>query len=189
MWALGFVLVVVGMLFYAYPIIQKRYFSDSSPESQGGAIRENNVSEEDEGLVSSEEKETVDGTDEIQPSESSDNGVSENPEDIGSVNIDTNERDGSADVFANITNYHCSSGCEAFANNFQYLEYCQQVCGISEIKDVSESDCKKKDGLPADYCYKDLAINKLDASFCNKIDDGNIFTTCKTRILQEVIEK
>lgn len=193
LFALFSLLLLFGVAFYVFPIIRDRYFPSSQKSSSedsgssGSETASQETDEEENHSVSSSE--TADGTNSEESSESVDTTSSGTEEEIGSVNIDTNERDGDEGVFASITNYHCSSGCEAFANNFQYLEYCQQVCGILEVKDVSESDCKKKDGLEAEYCYKDLAINKLDASFCNKIDDGNIFTTCKTRILQEVLEK
>lgn len=89
-------------------------------------------------------------------------------------------------MYAHITTEHCATDCQAFANNLSYFEYCQQVCGISPEKNVT--NCDGKEGLQKDYCLKDLGIKKLDASICEKIEDVNIRNTCKNRISEDQIE-
>ncbi len=97
---------------------------------------------------------------------------------------DKNSSDGN--MFAHITTEHCDTGCKAFANKLNFLEYCQQVCGLVPIKNVKNCDNKKD--LQKDYCNKDLAITKKDASICAKIKDVNIQQTCQNRIAQDIIE-
>ncbi len=192
------IFLIAGVVWYSYPVIRDRYFPSSEDDSQSENTSVQDTSENVSGAESAEEKATEDHS--VSSEDTTDGTSSSDTTEVtgtdeetssgdGTINIDTNERGGDDEVFASITNYHCSSECKAFANNFQYLEYCQQVCGLSDEKDVSESDCKKKDDLEKDYCYKDLAIKKLDASYCNQIDDANIFKTCKTRIMQEALEK
>jgi hypothetical protein len=72
------------------------------------------------------------------------------------------------------------------AMDLKLLEYCQQVCGISPIKEVS--GCDGKSNLEKDYCLKDLAVSKKDASICKQIADANIELTCKNRITQDILE-
>ncbi len=96
------------------------------------------------------------------------------------------ETDVTGSVAAHITSQHCNSNCQAFANDLSLLEYCQEVCGISPVKNVTICDSKK--GLQKDYCNKDLAINKKDASLCDKIQDANLKQACKNRISQDIIE-
>jgi|GEM_PF-1931007 len=88
---------------------------------------------------------------------------------------------------AHITTEHCRTGCQAFANKLDYFEYCQQVCGITPEKNVSQ--CDGKDGIEKDYCLKDLGITKSDSSICDKIEDANVKKTCKNRIFQDLIEQ
>ena len=92
----------------------------------------------------------------------------------------------SGSVLANITPEHCADNCQAFSIDLGLLEYCQEVCGISPIKNVTS--CDGKDGIQKDYCLKDLAITKEEASKCSAINDANIQQTCKNRIAQDAIE-
>jgi hypothetical protein len=108
---------------------------------------------------------------------------------IGAASIDVNQRDGSsATVKANITNEHCRNDCKAFAGDFSFLEYCQQVCGLSPTKTVSSADCDSLNGLYKDYCLKDLAIGKNNLSTCKEIADTNIRTTCTARVTEDIVE-
>jgi hypothetical protein len=106
----------------------------------------------------------------------------------GKISIDPNKTDSqtSGNMFAHITTEHCRAGCQAFANKLDYFEYCQQVCGITPVKNVSK--CDGKDGIEKDYCIKDLGITKSDSSICDKINDVNVQKTCKNRIAQDIIE-
>ena len=96
------------------------------------------------------------------------------------------EQDVTGSVAAHVTSQHCNSNCQAFKNDSSLLEYCQEVCGISLVKNVTSCDSKK--GLQKDYCNKDLAINKKDASLCENIQDANLKQACKNRISQDIIE-
>ncbi|MDD5396701.1 MAG: hypothetical protein PHW24_01430 [Candidatus Moranbacteria bacterium] len=106
------------------------------------------------------------------------NAVSKNPVSV------TPEIKGSK--LANITPEHCSNDCQAFSIDLKLFEYCQQSCGISPIKNVSNCDDKKD--IQKDYCLKDLAITKKDLSACDKVSDGNIKQSCKNRIEQDAFE-
>ena len=90
------------------------------------------------------------------------------------------------DILAHITPEHCSNNCQAFKIDLKLFEYCEQSCGISPIKKVS--DCNGKKELEKDYCNKDLAVIKKDISLCEKIKDANIKQACKNRISQDIIE-
>ena len=92
----------------------------------------------------------------------------------------------SGSMLAHITPQHCTDNCQAFASDLSLLEYCQQVCGISPIK--NETSCDGQKDIQKDYCLKDLAISKEDASKCDNINDANIKQTCKNRIAQDAIE-
>lgn len=101
--------------------------------------------------------------------------------------VSTNDKNsGKGDMFAHITTEHCDMDCKAFIHDFQFLEYCQQVCGIAPIESVT--NCDKEKDLQKDYCNKDLAITRGDSSLCGKIKDINIKQTCQNRILQDIVE-
>lgn len=90
-------------------------------------------------------------------------------------------------MMANITPQHCDDECKAFAIDLSLFEYCQQVCGISPVKKVTNCDDKKD--IRKDYCLKDLAINKKDALLCDKIEDDNIKKTCSNIIEETVLRE
>ena len=170
-----FLILLIAVGYYSYPIIKNRYFpavsKSDQTENQNQSQENNTQSNSFKNNPSSEE-----------PSTDNDK--------IESISIDVNNQTNSSeDVLVNITNEHCDSECKAFANNFEHLEYCQQVCGISPSKKVSTSDCKEKKDLAKDYCFKDLAIRKKDFSICDKIEDSNIKNACKDRITQDIIEQ
>lgn len=173
----------IASVYYSYPIIKNRYFPAVSKSDQ---TENKNQSQENNKQPDSFESNPSDA--ENNP-ESTEESLTDNDE-IESISIDANnQNNNSEDILANITNEHCDSECKAFANNFEHLEYCQQVCGISPAKKVSTSDCKEKKDLAKDYCFKDLAISKKDFSICDKIKDSNIKDACKNRITQDIIEK
>lgn len=89
-------------------------------------------------------------------------------------------------VLAHITPEHCDNDCNAFKIDLKLYEYCQQSCGISPIRNVS--DCSEEKGIQKDYCLKDLAVLKGDFSRCAPISDANIKQACQNRISQDAIE-
>ena len=178
-----FLILSIAIGYYAYPIIKNRYFPAVSKSDQ---TENQNQSQEDNKQPDSFENNLPDAENN---SESAEESSTDNDE-IESISIDANNQNNAHEnVLANITKEHCNSQCEAFANNFEHLEYCQQVCGISPSKKVSTSDCEEKKDLAKDYCFKDLAIRKKDFSICDKIEDSNIKNACKDRITQDIIEQ
>lgn len=95
-------------------------------------------------------------------------------------NIDASE------ILPNISAKDCDNECQNFKDNAQNLTYCQQVCGIAPIKEVST--CDDKNNIEKDYYFKDLAIIKKDSSLCGKINNANIKLTCQNRITEDIIE-
>lgn len=171
--------LLIGATIWIAPIIKQRYFQ-SAPEKI--SIDDSIINQFD-----SNDNIIVENNTEISSEESS--GAAQKDEEIEEIKIDSSNLNSQGEnVLAHITAEHCNSECKAFANNFDYLEYCQQVCGISPIKEVSQSDCEDKNDLVEDYCWKDLAIAKKDFSICNKIEDSNVKETCKNRITQDIIE-
>lgn len=90
-------------------------------------------------------------------------------------------------IYINVTPPDCVRECEPYKYDEKELRYCQNVCGISE--NTSTNDCDQLKDLDKDYCYKDQAIKKKDASICDNISDTAIKKTCKNRIQEEIIEK
>lgn len=89
-------------------------------------------------------------------------------------------------IYINVTPPDCMRECEPYKYDEKELKYCQNVCGISE--DVSTNDCDKLKDLEKDYCYKNQAVEKKDASICDNISDTAVKRTCKNRIQEEILE-
>ena len=181
-----FVIALAILAYLAFPIIKERYFgngnSKEEPKSSFIPIG-NNANQSDN---SSQEPNAVDNTSDTSDLEKSlSGGKTTTDESASPVNI--NERNTSGESLTHITTEHCDNNCQAFAMDFKLLEYCQQVCGIASIKEVS--NCDDKNNIEKDYCLKDLAVNKKDFSLCEKINDANIRLTCQNRIAQDIIEK
>ncbi len=168
--------IFIGAMFWIVPIFKNRYFQEK--EENKTSIQ---IEQEDSNIINS--------PDENIPSSVSED-VKTQEENIPEIKIDEVKSDSQKDenVLVSITSEHCNSECKAFESNFEFLEYCQQVCGISPAKEVSASDCEAKKDLARDYCFKDLAIIKKDFSLCEKIKDSNVKKTCKNRITQDIIE-
>lgn len=178
--------IILAFGFYAYPIIKNRYFqneekssivnisNEAVPESPMDIEAEPNTGEMPSDAPTLEE--SLGGNTEPQDNISNDSGL-----------LNLNDR-GTPDSenLAHITTEHCNSNCDAFAIDFELLEYCQQVCGIAPIKEVS--NCDGKSGIEKDYCLKDLAIGKKDSKLCDPIKDANIKLTCQNRILEDLVE-
>lgn len=191
-WIVVLTILVLGTgLFFAYPKIKSRISAikgaatnSDNPANQNG---QNSAVDSATGQPVNPDSGTgdaapPDATGEDNANNSPDSGTN------GKISIDPNKTDGktSGSMFAHITTEHCNSACEAFANNLTYFNYCEEVCGITPIKNVS--DCDNKKGLEKDYCLKDLGITKKDMSVCDKINDVNLKNTCKNRITQDILE-
>ncbi len=179
------ILALAVSYFYLYPV----FFSKNQTD-----VRDSQSTDADlQKMIPDADDDGPEGESTVSLEEQGDPENSENPPDETGVDSEAsfdplNTDSANGDVLAHITSQHCRDECEAFANNLVYFEYCEQVCSLSPVKDVSASDCGEEEGIRKDYCLKDLAINKLDSSICDQIDDANIKNTCKNRILQEIIE-
>jgi hypothetical protein len=174
-------------VYFAYPVIKNRYFNpapttsiENSPEPI--STTQSNLSNNSESPNSTETPTEETATPNIEDSLSGET----TPADPKAI-INLNER-GTPDSenLAHITTEHCTNNCDAFAMDFKLIEYCQQVCGLVPVKEISNCDDKKD--LEKDYCLKDLAVTKKDSKLCNDIQDANIRLTCQNRILEDIIE-
>jgi hypothetical protein len=180
-----FAIALGALVFWGYKVFRRQYdgnapiVSKQTDQSQNSTVDKQNNTPGDTSAPSAPPEENSNPTAPVS-----------NPDNTSTVPappININDRNiGTGRVFAHITTEHCNSDCKAFANDFQLLEYCQQVCGIIPIKNVS--DCDGKKGMERDYCLKDLAITKIDPSICEQIHDVNIRQTCQNRIAQDIIE-
>jgi len=185
-------LTLLGLLtYFVFPILKTRYFNHPSiPTETSLESKMNNLNNTPSDSTPSPD---LNGT-------ASDQNPSTEPwPEFGNSNTDKtapidptttvnlNER-GTKDSqnLAHITTENCNNNCKAFAMDLKLLEYCQQVCGLVPIKDISSCDDKKS--IERDYCLKDLAINKKDSKFCEPIKDANIRLTCQNRILEDALE-
>lgn len=179
-------LTAVG--FFAYPIIKNRYFQSEEKSSviniSNEAVPESPM---DPGLgPNAGNDQSIPFNLDEGPNAGGDLTPDKNLENYSGL-LNLNER-GTKDSenLAHITTEHCNTNCDAFAIDFELLEYCQQVCGIAPVKEVS--DCDGKSGIEKDYCLKDLAIGKKDSKLCDPIKDANVKLTCQNRILEDLVE-
>lgn len=177
-----FILALGGLGFWGYKVIRKQYngSSDKTASDQNQNSSQNNnptaVSTTTDNSLSSNDTAT---------SNNSDAPTSSTSASAPQTNIN-DKNDTQGNMLAHITTEQCNSNCSAFASDLQLLEYCQQVCGIIPVKNVTS--CAGQSGIEKDYCLKDLAVAKSDASICDQISDVNVKQTCQNRIEQDVIE-
>ncbi|HPN54851.1 MAG TPA: hypothetical protein PLB52_02855 [Candidatus Moranbacteria bacterium] len=189
-------LIVIG--YFAYPILKNRYFSDTQTAK--------NVSDSTQQMnVASDPGESPDELPASDDGLSIMNNSAENPEgddeglSIMNKSMENSTKD-SAPIMeiekpnANkekqhlrITAEYCDGECEFFENNPIDFKYCQEVCGLTQIQKPT-GGCETEQNLEKDYCFEHLAITEKNSSLCEKIEDTNIKLTCKNRILQDIIE-
>ncbi|MDD3487501.1 MAG: hypothetical protein PHF35_03960 [Candidatus Moranbacteria bacterium] len=175
-------IVIVAAGFFAAKKTSKKTALDPSSESQNSNGNADGSSENNTNFGQENSGNSADASEEVTDDEGETITVKKGNLDPGNLR---SSDDG--DEFAHITTEHCNTDCEAFANKLDYFEYCEQVCGITPVKDVD--DCDGKKDLEKDYCLKDLAINKKDSSICEKIDDVNVRATCRNWLTQMQIEE
>jgi hypothetical protein len=165
---------LILLSYFIYTIIKNRYFQGDQESKDNSSQRSDSSSENTSSSESG--------------GESSDGNSKNSEDELESVKIDTAKVDSGKDenVLAHITTEHCDNECKAFATDLVLFEYCEEVCGIKPASEVSNCDGEKD--MRKDYCLKNLAITKKDASLCNEIDDSNIKRTCKNRILEDLLE-
>lgn len=105
-------------------------------------------------------------------------------EDATAENTEATTED--TNIYINVTPPDCMRECEPYKYDEKELKYCQNVCGISE--GASANDCDKLKDLEKDYCFKNQAIEKKDASICDNISDTAIKRSCKNRIQEDILE-
>ena len=176
--------VAIGFfIFYSYPIIRDRYFSN-----EDSAGEENNqVDSEKDSIAESENanSENIENSQTEETSETTDPELEkiiaeEDTEEEKAANETEDE-----DSFAKITSQDCQNSCQDFSDDDE-LKYCQEYCGLDDAK--NGSDCADLEGLEIDYCYKTSAIAKKDYSLCDKIKDAGIQKTCRNRITEDIID-
>ena len=187
-----YVIVAIGLAIWAYTVFKDRdgkvpTVTPPQQQTQSNNDNTNNNTPSANDQSSSSDANNNPTSDNNNPS-IADNTTNTN----SSISADKNAKpvsptpEISGSKIANITPEHCDNNCQAFAIDLKLFEYCEQSCGISPVKNVSSCDDKKD--IQKDYCLKDLAITKKDASQCDKINDANIKQACKNRIIQDVIE-
>lgn len=156
-----FLLAVAGLAYYVYPIIKHRYFATDTEITIPASI------EEEQNQQLPENNSTDKQTEE---------------EAMLEENQETLKQEGR--IFQKVTKGSCDTECAGFSGTD--LEYCQEVCGLKPAQE-NISDCGNLSGLQKDYCLKDLAVSKKDFKICEDIRDDNIKTTCKNRIIEELL--
>jgi len=172
-----------GFVFYIYNSKKKVSINNPTTIEKPDEESKRGDNNKDESSTQAEQPANDTGSEVVPPEESADsadNSVS-NP-------VDINDK-GSADgkMLAHITTENCDTACKAYRDDLRLFEYCEQVCGISPIKEVKNCDGKKD--IQKDYCLKDAAIGKENSTLCDNIEDVNIKKTCRNRILEEALEK
>ncbi|HEX8974750.1 MAG TPA: hypothetical protein VF817_04675 [Patescibacteria group bacterium] len=182
-----YVLAAIVIAFWGYTVFKNRDGKVPTPKAeQSSSVQKNDTISSSSATDDLRNDSDADNTQQQANNQSTDANQNASNTANSSASTVSPVQNVSGKVLANITPEHCSSNCQAFANDLKLLEYCQQSCGISPIKNVSS--CNDKSGIQKDYCTKDLAITKEDASICDKISDANIKQACKNRIAQDAIE-
>ncbi|EKE16403.1 MAG: hypothetical protein ACD_11C00018G0039 [uncultured bacterium] len=167
--SLVFFLALIGLIAWAFPVINKRYLDDSSIE---------NSEEKSSNKNNSETKKQEDFTNN-----------SELLEENSNEDEEFSTEDESENEFLEITKDDCNNNCSEYTDQ-EDVQYCKQVCGLADSENPSteKTECDGLSELKKDYCLKDLGIKNTDFSLCEKIVDKNIAKTCHNRILEEIME-
>ena len=177
-----FLAALGGLSWYTYKILQRQYFTNPSSSQTSQQNKSSSALAAAPNI--STNSDPVENPNAAPPSKTN---SPSSPDNSSSTPISINDRNpGPGSMLAHITTEHCATNCQAFASDLHLLEYCQQVCGIIPVKNVS--NCDGKSGIEKDYCLKDLAVTKKDSSVCGQINDVNVKQTCQNRIAQDLIE-
>ncbi|OGI17711.1 MAG: hypothetical protein A3J63_02875 [Candidatus Moranbacteria bacterium RIFCSPHIGHO2_02_FULL_40_12b] len=155
-----YALAAAGLVYYAYPIVKKRYLSKPEPKKSESSIPKPN-----------EEPQKIDNT------ESASDAVGKEEE--------KNKEPIEEEEFLEITKNDCDNKCENFKSDADELEYCREICGFTAKK--AAGSCGELEGLEKDYCLKDLAISEKDFKICEQIGDLGIKKSCKNRVTEEIL--
>lgn len=167
-----FVAAAVAVLGYAYTIFGDRYGKKSE-----------NATNSNQNSVIDNISDYLGGQSNVNVNESQNLNGNQNDNTNANINSNTN-----APNREDITSKDCKNDCANFKGNEENYKYCQQVCGdISPSKKESEEDCASLAGLEKDYCWRDLAVSKLDSSICGKITDQKLQSACRNRVAEEIL--
>jgi hypothetical protein len=165
-----FVIVLIGLSTYGYTVFRQRNLANNADQSQTENANQDLFQSAPEDAASNDVV--------------TDNSAVDSPLDADgeSTTVENNN-------FLDVSKVDCSNDCKNFTDP-EDLKYCQQVCGLTPIKkDVKEKKgCDALKDLEKDYCLKDLAINKKDATICSQISDTDIKKVCKNRIAQDFLD-
>ncbi len=177
---LALFLYIVGLsaiTYWAYPIINERYFSDGSKSSETISSEQGDCSTGDVCEINLDSK--TENNEELIDKESIDNA---NPtEDILQSTQPTN-------AFLEIGRNDCDNECIYFEAEKE-KQYCLQICGLSTSSQTTTDGCETLSGLDRDYCWKKEAVEKTEFSICQKIEDSGIREVCQNRITEDIIDK
>lgn len=103
--------------------------------------------------------------------------------------IDKSENDAATEEVKSIrvivTREECMTECSSFDGD--ELIYCKEVCGLT-APPLTTDECENMGGIEEDYCWKNKAITETNFEYCEKIADGNVFTTCKNRVTEDIVD-
>lgn len=164
-----FTFLTVTVLFLAYDMIQKRYFSEEAVEEQTSLFEE--IKKE-----WSEKPETA----------SFDSGIAGGNSQgtlKGAVGLGKNGQ-------ARINKTDCGNNCEKFHDNKENFKYCKKLCGFSPVaKKEYRAECGSLGSTEKDSCLRDLAVAKKDFKICDEINNKKIKDTCNDRIIDDIFEE
>ena len=155
-----FIIAAAVVLYFAYGIVKKRYMPPNTKSLD----------------LNSGETQT-----------SADNPASDQPAGDQAV---TPEIDNTAPTNGqpNVIKSDCNDNCSKYKDNSDNFKYCQEVCGDIPISQKnSEEDCANLSGLEKDYCWRDLAVSKIDVSICDKVSDAKMQKVCRVRVGEEIL--
>jgi len=82
---------------------------------------------------------------------------------------------------------HCDQNCRR-KTEVAEKKYCLEICGLNLPEEISDQEaCEKLSGQEGDICWKNLAVSKKDAAYCDKIKDIGIKESCQNRLVEEFL--
>jgi len=177
---LAFVVATIVVIGYAYMVFGERYGFKKTEGSKSANENRSSIIDNLGGYLTGNSNEN---TNTNQNGNANDN---QNSNANTNANANANTNADSADL-GEVTSKDCDNDCKRFKDSDKY-QYCQQVCGdIPTSKKDSEADCASLTGLERDYCWRDLAVSKLDSSVCSKISDKKLQSVCRNRVAEELL--
>ncbi len=178
-----FVVITIVILGYAYTIFSGRYSQKSSGNMNTNENQSSITDKISDYLRGGSDNSNINNNgNSVETFDSNVSGSNDN-ENINS-NANTNDN---VDL-SEPTSKDCDNNCSRLKNSGDKFRYCQQICGdVPVSKKNSEADCVNLNGLDGDACWRDLAVSKLDASFCAKISDKKLQTVCRNRVSEELL--